>query len=65
MTTLESLFDAMSDDEMSEVLFIVFVAETDFDFVDNVTETVTIESILGQRHIRLKKHCSSKKPKLF
>ena len=55
MTTLESLFDAMSDDEMSEVLFIVFVAETDFDFVDNVTETVTIEPIFGQRHIRLKK----------
>ena len=59
MTTLESLFDAMSDDEMSEVLFIVFVAETDFDFVDNVTETVTIEPIFGQRHIRLKKHYSS------
>ena len=55
MTTLESLFDGMSDDEMSEVLFIVFVAETDFDFVDNVTETVTIESIFSQRHIRLKK----------
>ena len=40
--TLESLFDGMSDDELSEVLFVLFVAETDADYVENVTVTVNV-----------------------
>ncbi len=39
-STLQSVFDNMSENEMSETLVIVFIAETDFEYVARIATQI-------------------------
>jgi hypothetical protein len=45
-STLQSVFDNMSDDEMSDCLVIVFVAELDLDYVTRIGAQVSSSPFL-------------------
>jgi len=50
-TTLKSIFENMSEEEKSECLVIIFVAEFDLEYVASVADKVTALSLLIRKKV--------------